>query len=185
MENEEKDLECKVFNDNTKKKINTSISKLNKLVYLSSMVVLASVGIFLFYILYCITFPRVIAKFEDPQFPVLNKDKIVSQGDVLLLKIVVTKYVDIPARILRRYVNNTVIRIPDTISSIALGKNEFISSMNIIPHALPPGKYYLEVEYIFEVNPFRTDRIIRRTEPFEVIPSDQQFYLMKNSSLCK
>lgn len=105
-------------------------------------------------------------KFNDPVFPVINKK--VKQGGLLLYRSNYCKYINLPAKVSRSFVNHLIFSSPQMYTNRRTGCNVITVGVQIPPE-LPPGIYYLQNIYSYQVNPLRVITLEHNTESFEVI----------------
>jgi hypothetical protein len=112
-------------------------------------------------------YPYTPIVFQDKEFPIGNT--IVKRGEMLFYTANYCKKNNLPAKVTRSYMNSIIYVTPTTITNRPSGCNSLIIG-TIVPSELPPGKYFLEMSYQYQVNPIRKVTVIQNTEEFEVIP---------------
>lgn len=107
---------------------------------------------------------------EEP-LKILNENKTVKQGDILVYEVNFTKNTDKKAVIYRRFVDGLIYNLPP---SYPLNKpGERINTTTVdIPQVLPEGKYTLHSETCYQMNPIREVCVEYQTEEFEVIAKE-------------
>ena len=120
-------------------------------------------------ILFWLTYPYKPLVFNDSVFPI--KNKIVRQGGTLTYVSDYCKNTNLSAVITRTFTNGLVFIVPAVTSYRPVGC-QVINVVVSIPVELPPGKYFLQNLYSYQVNPLRTVVVAHNTEEFEVVEAD-------------
>jgi hypothetical protein len=76
---------------------------------------------------------------------------------------------DLTATVNTSYIDGIIYQTPDTPQPIFEEGCGIRTFLVYIPKALPAGKYYIQHNFHFEVNPIRKIDIQARTEMFEVL----------------
>ena len=105
--------------------------------------------------------------FKRDEFQVLNP--VVAQGGYLSYTIEYCKDNDLIPVVSTSYVDGIIYQTPNTPQPFYGNGCEPKNFLVYIPKALPPGKYYLDHVFTFQVNPIREVSIEAKTEMFEVI----------------
>jgi hypothetical protein len=122
---------------------------------------------------------KVLEIFNEP-LPILNENKQVERGEIVMFKIDFCKYGDHKATTRPMLVSDkdvvnigTVVyefMIPQRVISQAKeGCRSVNNELFIVPSFVRPGTYYLQLNVDYEINRLRTDRVIIKSEVFEVI----------------
>jgi len=118
-------------------------------------------------IIYWLTFPYKVIDFNDGAFRVNNKQ--VRQGEYLSYEVSYCKYTESLAEVTISFVDGIIYTTPrDPQAFYELGCHTK-TILLYIPKALPGGKYYLNHNFNFELNPIREVNINAQTEMFEVL----------------
>ena len=105
--------------------------------------------------------------FKRDEFQVLTP--VVYQGEYLSFVIDYCKNTNVTTTVNTSYVDGIIYQTPDTPQPVfeeGCGVRNFLI---YIPKALPAGKYYIQHNFHFQVNPIRSIDIQARTEMFEVL----------------
>lgn len=74
-----------------------------------------------------------------------------------------------PVEMYGYYIDTVKVAMPVVKLKSPVGCDAVISDHYKIPRILPSGKYYFEVELVYQVNPLRKVSVIYRTEEFQII----------------
>lgn len=105
--------------------------------------------------------------FMQDEFQVLNP--VVAQGGYLSYTVEYCKDNDLIPVVSTSYVDGIIYQTPNTPQPFYGNGCEPKNFLVYIPKALPPGKYYLNHIFTFQVNPIREVKVEAKTEMFEVI----------------
>ena len=97
------------------------------------------------------------------------ENAVVHPGDSLQYVLDYCKYADIPSVVHRSLIDGQVITLTDTQGQLPLGCHTLIANTAIIPETVNPGRYYLDVSVIYQVNPLRSQVTHYRTVYFDVV----------------
>lgn len=142
------------------KKTNNKI--LNCVSFLTIIAALIMIGT----VVYWYTAPYKPLILNTMPLPVYNKT--VKTGGVLVYKLDYCKSNNFPVKINRKFMDGIIYSVPE----IQAQNEPGCRIMNIgveIPHNLPIGKYILNINYTYQVNPLRIVTVETHTEEFEVI----------------
>jgi len=139
-------------------------SKFLKYLSYFSLVITA---ILLFIVIYWLVKPYDTIKFTKEEFRV--QTPIVKQGNYLSYIIDYCKDNKFVPIVTTSYVDGIIYQTPNTPQPFYGNGCEPKNFLVYIPKALPPGKYYLDHVFTFQVNPIREVRVEAKTEMFEVI----------------
>ena len=132
--------------------------------YFVGLVMVAAVvmiGVCTFWLVY----PYKTIAFHNSPFPVIGP---VVRGQQLNLYVEHTRFTDLPATAIARYTDGIMFTaLPMTFQKHP-GSYKGISCSWKVPEVLPPGKYYLDLSFSYEVNPLRTIVVQARTQEFVV-----------------
>ena len=131
-------------------------------------VVLGITAAFLLWGIWCLVWPVTPIVYHKNPIPVLNANKSVNAGELLLVDLDFTKYVSVPSRTSRLLKNGLIYNLPDILVQRAPGRYHFTSAMTTIPDELPSGIYTLEYVFSYDVNPLKTVTYTISTEAFSV-----------------
>ena len=140
---------------------------MTKVFNIVSWVTLALFQFVLFLCIFWAVWPYRTLELKDTKFPVLTPK--VKQGGKLVYQSKYCKYINLTATVSRSFINGVIFNTPSMITDRTVGCHTVTPLMNVPPELLP-GKYRVQVIYIYEVNPIRTITIKHETEDFEVIP---------------
>lgn len=114
-------------------------------------------------------YPYKTIEFKEMELPVLNENKQVHEGGNLLYQVDYIKYTDVGAYVSRQFVDGIIYNLP-RVKSSPKKAGEYITIASLeIPHSLSTGKYYLQSEVCYKVNPIREICTTYRTEQFEIV----------------
>lgn len=134
----------------------------NLFAYLSTLSGIA----FIFLILFWLIYPYKTITFNSVEFPI-NKT-VVKQGGTISYSVDYCKYINSPATVTRSFINALIYVTPSTINERPMGCN-VLNIQVVVPQELPPGNYYMQMNYQYQVNPIRKISILHNTEEFQVI----------------
>jgi hypothetical protein len=120
---------------------------------------------------YCKFYPFEPITTSPKVFPIIYPaNKIVKQGDHIVYQFKYNKTTDIMPVVQRQFVDGIVFNVAGLQTSAATTKGAGIAQVEIdIPETLPPGKYYLRIGTMYQINPIRRLYYIYMTEKFEVV----------------
>ena len=119
---------------------------------------------------YWLFYPYDPVTFTYSETRILNENRTVKQGDVLLSEVDLEYHYDnVPLTIDRRIVDGIVYFVPPSIVNTDKGLKKYIQNGLSIPDGLPPGTYYTELYLSFKVNPIRSILVVRKSEEFTVV----------------
>ncbi len=115
---------------------------------------------------------EVIRPFADLSKPVPVMTPLVKQGGVLIYSVGLCKTTSIVGTINRAFVDGLVFEMPPVKALMARGCRDGEQSEVAVqvPMTLPPGRYHLEAEVSYRVNPIRTMTYSFVTQTFVVEP---------------
>jgi hypothetical protein len=93
-------------------------------------------------------------------------------GDVISYELDYCKYMDLPATVIRAFINGIVFTTPSLVTNNPVGCHTNRVSLSI-PQELAGGAYRFKTVWIYRVNPLREVSVSFTTEPFYVIPIDR------------
>lgn len=137
----------------------------NRLLHYFSYLTMGVTLIFIIVIFFWLNYPYKILEFKDKKFPVLTKT--VKRGGVLQYVSRYCKYMDIPAKLTRSFVNGFVFSTPPIQTNRDCGCNEVIISVPV-PSETPVGIQHIQNLYDYEPNPIRHIYIKQISEDFIV-----------------
>lgn len=100
--------------------------------------------------------------------PYIVHDKVIKQGELLQYEMNYCKYTSVVPTVERQFIDGIIFALPPANAQLPKGCGKRLNSLEI-PHALPPGQYYLQATVSYKVNPIRIITSVYRTEQFEVI----------------
>ena len=108
----------------------------------------------------------------DGDDKILNPNKQVRPGEVLVYSFKYCKYTDKQAAISRTLVGETTTSYPALPSTnrVPPGCGTAVSQNLIVPEAVQPGFYTLRLSATYQLNPLRAPTINHQSERFEVLP---------------
>lgn len=116
-------------------------------------------------VVYWIVYPYKTVVFNKEEFEITTP--VVKQGGFVHYLNDYCKFIDLPAKVTRSFINGLIYVSPSTIVNRPKGCNSFDIAVKI-PEELPPGKYQMEMSYQYQINPVRVITIKHNTEEFEV-----------------
>lgn len=78
------------------------------------------------------------------------------------------KYSDAPATVVRTLVDGQQIRLTNEVGYLAMGCHTTLLETAVIPDTINPGRYYLDVDAQYQINPFHTVDVHYHTNYFDV-----------------
>ena len=124
-----------------------------------------------FYFLYLLWEPFTPPSITTP-IPILNKDKIIKQGESISTKISYCVYNKAHSTTTRRFHDlddHRVFFLTTTVSDGTDPKCDTITSNTMpVPTSIPPGRYKVVLDSVFTVNSLRTVSATYETEEFNV-----------------
>ena len=138
---------------------------MNKLFYYFSMILMFVVFITICVVTYWMIYPYKIIVFNRNEFIITTP--VVYQGNFVHYNNDYCKFMDLPARVTRSFINHLIFTTPVVGVNRPTGCHDFDIAV-LIPSELPPGYYQMEMTYQYEVNPIRTITIKENTEEFVV-----------------
>ena len=102
---------------------------------------------------------------------IINSEKTVKQGGVLVYKVKYKKHMNITGTLSRKLINSFKLDLRDAVANAAVGPDCDQVKVDI-PKNADPGKYYLWWSVSYKVNPLRIVTVSVESEPFEVIAID-------------
>lgn len=122
-----------------------------------------------FYVSYLLFWPVKILVYANHPFTVLNDNKTVKAGDILIYEVDYCKYKNVSAMIDKQFINDVILETPDLEGNLTVGCFQKTSMTTLVPIIAPPGKYHLNIIATYRVNSLRTEVITHETEEFTVI----------------
>jgi hypothetical protein len=115
-----------------------------------------------------LVWPYDVLRFESATLPV--QSKFLHPGDTIVYHAVYDKLMDVTGTASAQLRNDMVMFYPEQTRTAAPGHYDMWVRSYSVPLNAPPGRYVLDINAEYRVNPLRS--IIERyqTEPFEVIP---------------
>lgn len=121
---------------------------------------------FLLLIIFWLVYPYKVIEFKQP-IKILTPQ--VKRGEHLSYEVDYCKYSNHQPLITRTFIDGVIYQVPDGISKLN-DKGCGVNTIQMyIPKALPTGKFYVEINYHYELNPVRKLDITVKTEQFEII----------------
>jgi len=112
-------------------------------------------------------YPFKIAEFENP-LEVVNTDKTVKAGDLLLFNRDSEKFMDISGTVSCSFEDDIIFNIPSRISNLPIGNYDSTTSV-VVPKNLPPSEYQYKCTIVYKIFGFREVTVYMNTEYFKVI----------------
>jgi hypothetical protein len=135
-----------------------------KIMYLVGTLIIASaialVGTLTFWAVY----PYKPLKINEEPLHVIKKEV----KDEVYYVLDYCKNTDKPVSITNRFIDGVVFVVPDVRAFNKRGC-EKITIVLDVPKVLPPGEYYIEVVYTYQMNPIREVTVETRTENFRIL----------------
>lgn len=146
---------------------------------LSMLAVLVSlVGVS--YIVYLALYPFKTIDFTNQPFPIVSQLtnaesglRQVYAGQILEYEVSYCRHTHAVAESSRTLVGPILITLTKTESRTDVGCQRTVVSNTIIPSYALPGKYHLQINVSYKVNPFQTIDKQIRTEDFEILPAQR------------
>lgn len=115
-----------------------------------------------------------IKNFSDST-PIEITTKIVHPGEALSYELQYCKYTDLNSTVRRTLIDGQVINLTDTAGQLPTGCHNVTVKTAVVPETINPGKYYLSVSVLYQINPFRTEVIKYHTTYFTVVKGVQPY----------
>jgi hypothetical protein len=139
---------------------------MNKYLHWLSAITLITALSLMFYFSYLLFWPfKILDQLGDFQ----TVKRTYKQGEIFYYKTSYCKYSQIPATVVRKFIDGMVFTLPTISTNNVIGCHTITSGLTIIPTNLPAGKYYYTCTLIFKVNPFREINYEIKSNAFEVI----------------
>lgn len=113
-------------------------------------------------------YPYKILEFKQGNGNILNENKTVKSGDLIRLRQVQCKYLDIGATINRQFIDTLVYQVNTVMTHRPLGCHDSVELVRV-PVVLPSGSYRIRTTISYNVNPIRTVSYTIVTEQFNII----------------
>jgi len=95
---------------------------------------------------------------------------VVKPGDVFIYQVDSCKFRAAPARVVRRFVDEAGTRYPQPPEDSNVIKGCSLSRTPVaVPFNMPAGKWYIDIETTYQVNPFRSEYYHFRTDYFNIV----------------
>ena len=104
----------------------------------------------------------------DIPIKIMNLDKQVKAGELLIYKIKYIKKMDISGNLTRKLVNSYKMDLADSVANAPIG-SDCDQIKILVPKFADPGKYYLWWSCEYQVNPIRKITVTAVSEKFEVV----------------
>lgn len=112
-------------------------------------------------------YPYDVISVESP-IKIMNKDKTVRAGGMLIYEVKYDKKMDVSGRLTRKLVNSYVVDLRPSIVTHGVGKGRALNVLHV-PEWASDGEYYMTWSAEYKVNPIRTVRVTRQSEEFTVV----------------
>ncbi|OGO14258.1 MAG: hypothetical protein A2Y53_03890 [Chloroflexi bacterium RBG_16_47_49] len=142
------------------------MNKIEKLMYTLSFLTITSGVMFGLVIIYWMVFPYRVIEWNSDYFPIVTKTA--TQGGSITFIADYCKYRDMSATISRSFINDIIYTTPESTTQRQTGCH-VVNIVVPIPQELPPGNYYIQTVYKYDVNPIRSITLIHNTDQFTVV----------------
>jgi hypothetical protein len=140
---------------------------MKKIPYISSLCVLVFCVATFLYLGYLKVWPMKVVVFDSDKIELgMN---IIKAGAVMPMKYPFTKYANIFPTIHRRIVNEVVYQLPTMQGSTGPGRMDRWVYSTVIPAHLPPGKYKIIIDFVFNLNFLRDYTVTISSDYFFVV----------------
>lgn len=150
----------------------TNVPRSSRVLYKITFPILVVLTLFMFFALYLALWPFKTVTVTEP---IIISNKPVAAGSVAEYEVEQCRYTDSTARVIRRLesVDEPQLYIPlgATETRAPVGCYTFKPPAIVIPTETPPGRYKIEFDLNFEVNPLQTINKKVYSEVFEVTES--------------
>lgn len=102
-------------------------------------------------------------------YPIPLETPVVHPGDTIRYELDYCKYIDSSPITHRTLVDGQIITLTSSAGNLPMGCHQTERDV-MIPETINPGKYYLNVEIDYQVNPVRTESTHYYTDYFQVVP---------------
>lgn len=127
------------------------------------------VAVFIFRISWMMLYPY---KVMEPHSLMVDLP-VVTAGEVVTYTFAYSKYLPVPARVIKRLENSVVIPYQDTFSNMPMGKKQFYRGEAHIPGSACPGTYRMVLDFVYYVNPLRTITVTVASDLFVVTKEEK------------
>lgn len=138
-----------------------------KILHIMLLVMLAISSLLLISFMALAYAPVKVIEIKSPM-KITNVNNEVKAGEMLYGTLDYIKYQDYTATVTKHFINNLVFIVPDSSSSLPVGKHVIPYSIEV-PECLPTGRYHVFVVLTYHVNFLRNEKVEFNTEEFNVI----------------
>jgi hypothetical protein len=110
--------------------------------------------------------PYKVIQFKNQPFEILTP--VVKAGETLRYRLDYCKYMDIGSQITRSFIDGVIYDTPPFKTHRDIGCHETVVELKV-PKTLQSGRYFLQIDYRYQVNPIRNEDITARTQEFDII----------------
>lgn len=142
--------------------------KPNKLFYRSINVVILSCIFLMVVFAYWLLYPYQTITANQQPFRILNEEKILKAGDILIYEDDLCNHMDGEVVINMVLVNDILVSFSPRTVLVEEGCRKYQNRSIELPDHLPDGKYHLEINLSMKVNPIRSETVKLKTEDFIV-----------------
>ena len=132
----------------------------------ASWATLITAFVVLWICIYWLVYPYKTVTFHNLPFPV--DQKIYKPGECLRIYTEYTRYTDIQSIAVIRFTDGITFTMLPMVFQKSPGTYKGYSLTVRIPDVLPPGRYFLDVNFTYEMNPLRDIVVNARTQEFTV-----------------
>lgn len=118
------------------------------------------------YMLFMLFWPFDTIEYQTPLRVLTPTVKI---GECVVYEVNYTRVTRAPTQVTSTLVNDIIYVLSETQISAPKGEHKSVNRL-LIPNAVAPGRYHMELELAWDVNHLRTIRKRIVSEPFTVIP---------------
>jgi|WetSurMetagenome_2_1015567.scaffolds.fasta_scaffold54131_4 hypothetical protein len=136
------------------------------LFYKFSMFIFGVIFFTICLVTFWMTYPYKVITFNRNEFIITTP--VVHQGGFVHYMNDYCKFMDLPAKVTRSFIDHIIFVTPVTAVNRPLGCHNFDIAV-LIPTELPIGHYQMEMTYQYQVNPVRIITLKALTEEFEIV----------------
>jgi hypothetical protein len=139
---------------------------MHKIVYCIALIAEFMGIILILTLLYWYIYPYKVIEFKDIDLV----KKVYTVGTPLEMNIIYCKYIDLPAKTARQFINGMISTLSDQSNSNSpVGCTTKLAMDIIVPKELKPDIYIYKQTMSYHVNPIRDIVVVFQTEPFNVV----------------
>ena len=117
---------------------------------------------------YWILLPKSPIEIQEPLL-IINKNKTVKAGGVLVYKMNINKKIPVPAVITKQFISETaVVTLPSVIGNVGIGQSNFCYPTKV-PVFIESGLNKMKWTGVYQANPMKKVTVVAWSEPFYIL----------------